>query len=97
MLARARDRSSRRAVGTRADALPYVTIALVAISCAVWVALRSGYLDLGKLVIVGPLGGDWWKLFSTQFVYLNGLVRVHHAARDRDLRLAAGAPPWAGR
>ncbi|HEY5046317.1 MAG TPA: rhomboid family intramembrane serine protease [Solirubrobacteraceae bacterium] len=70
---RARDRSSSHAVGTRADALPYVTIALVAISCAVWVALRSGYLGLGKLVIVGPLGGDWWKLFSTQFVYLNGL------------------------
>ena len=60
-------------MSTRADALPYVTIALVAISCALWVVLRSGYLDIGKLVIVGPLGGDWWKLFSTQFVYLNGL------------------------
>jgi membrane associated rhomboid family serine protease len=26
-----------------------------------------------KLVIVGPLNGDWWKLFSSQFAYLNGL------------------------
>jgi membrane associated rhomboid family serine protease len=73
VLVRSRDRSARRAVGTRADALPYATIALVAISCAVWVALQGGYVDLGKLVIIGPLGGDWWKLFSTQFVYLNGL------------------------
>jgi membrane associated rhomboid family serine protease len=60
-------------VGTRADAVPYATVALVAISCAVWVALRGGYVDLGKLVIIGPLGGDWWKLFTTQFAYLNGL------------------------
>ena len=24
-------------------------------------------------MIVGPLDGDWWKLLSTQFAYLNGL------------------------
>jgi membrane associated rhomboid family serine protease len=30
-------------------------------------------VDLGKLVIIGPLGGDWWKLLTTQFAYLNGL------------------------
>jgi membrane associated rhomboid family serine protease len=73
VLVRSRKRSTRHGVGTRADALPYATVALVAISCAVWVALRGGYVDLGKLVIIGPLGGDWWKLFTTQFAYLNGL------------------------
>ncbi len=73
VLARSRNRSARRGVSTRADALPYATITLVAISCAVWVALRGGYLGLGKLVIIGPLSGDWWKLFTAQFAYLNGL------------------------
>jgi membrane associated rhomboid family serine protease len=72
-LRRSRERSVRRGVDTRAGTPPYATIGLVAISCAVWVLLRGGYVDLGKLVIIGPLGGDWWKLFSTQFAYLNGL------------------------
>jgi len=57
----------------RVDSRPYATIALVALGCAGWVLLRGGYVDIGKLMIIGPLDGDWWKLFSTQFVYLNGL------------------------
>jgi membrane associated rhomboid family serine protease len=36
------------------------------------VLLRAGYVDAGKLVIIGPLHGDWWKLLSSQFSYLNG-------------------------
>ena len=56
----------------RAIAPPYATIALVAISCGVWVAWRGGYVGLDKLVVAGPLHGDWWKLFSTQFTYNNG-------------------------
>ncbi len=38
-----------------------------------WVLLRGGFVDLGRVAIIGPLEGDWWKLFSTQFVYVNGL------------------------
>lgn len=52
---------------------PYATIALVIASCAMWVLLRGGFVDLLKVGMIGPLNGDWWKLFSTQFVYLNGL------------------------
>jgi membrane associated rhomboid family serine protease len=52
---------------------PYATIVVVAASCVLWVLLRSGYLSAAKLVVVGPLHGDWWKLFSSQFAYLNGL------------------------
>ncbi|HWX73996.1 MAG TPA: rhomboid family intramembrane serine protease [Solirubrobacteraceae bacterium] len=52
---------------------PYVTIALVAVSCGVWVAWRGGYVGLDKLVVAGPLHGDWWKLLSSQFTYNNGL------------------------
>jgi membrane associated rhomboid family serine protease len=63
----------RRGASTRAGSPPYVTIGLVAISCAVWVLLRGGYVGVDKLMIIGPLRGDWWKLFTTQFAYLNGL------------------------
>jgi membrane associated rhomboid family serine protease len=58
-----------RGAGTR----PYATIALVAVSCGVWVAWRGGFVSLDKLVVIGPLQGDWWKLFTTQFAYANGL------------------------
>jgi membrane associated rhomboid family serine protease len=51
---------------------PYATIVLVAASCAVWVAWRGGFVGLDKLVIAGPLHGDWWKLFTSQFAYENG-------------------------
>ncbi len=58
--------------GRWADSRPYATIALVAASCAVWVAWRGGFVGLEKLVIFGPLNGDWWKLFTSQFTYVNG-------------------------
>jgi membrane associated rhomboid family serine protease len=53
-------------------ARPYATIALIVAACVLWVLLRAGYVGAGKLVIIGPLHGDWWKLFSSQFSYLNG-------------------------
>jgi membrane associated rhomboid family serine protease len=51
---------------------PYATIALVAASCVLWVLLRAGYVSPARVVVVGPLHGDWWKLLSSQFSYLNG-------------------------
>ncbi len=72
-----RRRGVRRRRGYRGDAfaadLPYATIALVVAGCAGWVAVRGGYVGFFKLAIVGPLNGDWWKLFSSPFVYVNGL------------------------
>jgi membrane associated rhomboid family serine protease len=53
-------------------ARPYATIALVAAGCVGWVLLRAGYVQPDRLVIVGPLRGDWWKLLSAQVSYLNG-------------------------
>ena len=61
--------------GIRADAPPYATTLLVLASVGVWVAWRGGYVALNKLVIVGPLAGDWWKLFSYQFTYLSGIYQ----------------------
>lgn len=71
------------------DTRPYVTIALVALGCAGWVIVRGGFLDYTavgdvlspyrqvtsflRLAIVGPLHGDWWKLLTSQFAYIDGL------------------------
>ncbi|HEX4467838.1 MAG TPA: rhomboid family intramembrane serine protease [Solirubrobacteraceae bacterium] len=72
---RARSRASRRQLSLPgADAeRPYATIAIVAASAVLWVLLRSGYVSFSKLVVLGPLQGDWWKLFTAQFAYANGL------------------------
>src|SRR5438105_11003618 len=72
-LAFSRRRFSRWAGESRAISPPYATIALVVVSCGVWVAWRGGFVGLDKLVIAGPLHGDWWKLVSGQFTYNNGL------------------------
>ncbi len=71
-LAAPRRRLSR--VGTRSavGSPPYATIALVAAGCAAWVVLRGGFLSWDKLALDGPISGDWWKLFTSQFAYLNG-------------------------
>jgi membrane associated rhomboid family serine protease len=71
-LSRPHPRRARLGV-SRAESPPYVTIGLVGLSCVAWVALRGDFLDVGKLMIIGPLGGDWWKLFTTQFAYVSGL------------------------
>jgi membrane associated rhomboid family serine protease/DNA-directed RNA polymerase subunit RPC12/RpoP len=71
------------------DTRPYATIALVALGCAGWVIVRGGFLDYTavgdvlapyrqvtsflRLAIVGPLHGDWWKLLTSQFAYIDGL------------------------
>jgi membrane associated rhomboid family serine protease len=56
----------------RADTPPYATLALVAASCALWIATQGDYVNIGKLVVVGPLEGEWWRLLSSQFVYGSG-------------------------
>ena len=72
-------RSRRRAARPRlslpgAEAeRPYATIAIVAAGAVLWVILRSGYVGLDKLVVLGPLEGDWWKLFTAQVAFANGL------------------------
>ncbi|HEY2536587.1 MAG TPA: rhomboid family intramembrane serine protease [Solirubrobacteraceae bacterium] len=73
----------------RGESPPFATIALVTLGCAGWVLVRGGFLGavhvagLGdvsgtyvsffKIAIGGPLSGDWWKLLSSPFAYLNGL------------------------
>jgi membrane associated rhomboid family serine protease len=58
--------------GLRSDTPPYATIALVVAACGIWVAAQGAYLSLSKLIVAGPLKGDWWRLLTSQFVYGRG-------------------------
>ena len=87
-----------RARARWATARPYATIALVALSCgAVGRVARRTRSVRCKLAIAGPLHGDWWRLFSTSSPTCSGVYAFVDAARGRDLRLAARAPPRPGR
>jgi membrane associated rhomboid family serine protease len=58
--------------GSYAERPPYVALSLVAVAAGVWIAAQGGYLKLEKLIIVGPLHGDWWRLLSSPFLYGSG-------------------------
>lgn len=66
-------RLSRWAGESRLGSRPYATIALVAVSCGAWIAWRGGFVGLDKMMIAGPLHGDWWRLLTSQFGYRNGI------------------------
>jgi membrane associated rhomboid family serine protease len=51
---------------------PYATIVLVAVSCVAWVVQRAEPELYLHAAVIGPLGGDWWKLLSNGFVYVDG-------------------------
>jgi membrane associated rhomboid family serine protease len=52
---------------------PVATFAIVAASAGIWVAWHARHSLFGEMTIIGPLAGDWWKLFTCQFAYANGL------------------------
>ncbi len=59
--------------GIRPESPAYATGVLVLASCVVWILTTGAYLDLGRLPIVGPLHGEWWRLFTNQFAYTSSL------------------------
>ena len=61
--------------GIRGDTRPWLTIALVLATCGVWLAWNGGFVDVDRLVVLGPLDGDWWRVFTTQFVFFSGLAQ----------------------
>lgn len=61
--------------GIRADSPPYVTAALVAVTCLVWIAWRGHFVSLSNLLIIGPLHGDWWRLLTVQLTFSSGFYQ----------------------
>ena len=55
------------------DARPHATIAIVAVSAAAWIAWHAEPLAYIEMAIIGPLHGNWWKIFTSQFAYEDGL------------------------
>ena len=51
---------------------PYAALGLVAVSAGVWIATQGGYLHIEKLIVAGPLHGDWWRALSSPFLYGRG-------------------------
>lgn len=57
--------------GIRHDAHPYATVLLVilgVIGCLIW---RTGVVSLQSLVVYGHLDSQWWRTFSSPFIYTN--------------------------
>jgi membrane associated rhomboid family serine protease len=59
--------------GRWAYARPYATIALVMVAAAAWIVWHAEPLVYLEMAIFGPLHSDWWKIFTSQFIYDNGL------------------------
>jgi hypothetical protein len=52
---------------------PYATIAIVLASCGVLIAWHAWPPLQRKLIVAGPLAGDWYRLLSYPFTYGNGV------------------------
>jgi membrane associated rhomboid family serine protease len=70
---RVRGEGSRPRGGRWGDSRPSATIALVAASCVAWVVLHAEPNVFSHMAVIGPLRGDWWKLFTTEFAYGGGV------------------------
>ena len=67
---RSRPRPVRTGYGDYSALRPYATIVLVTLSAGAWIAIHAEPRIYERLAIVGPLHGDWWKLFTSELVYL---------------------------
>lgn len=65
--------SGRVGLGRPPSTRPWATIALVAAGCGAWIAWHAKPVIYLEMAIIGPLQGSWWKLFTCQFAYANGL------------------------
>jgi membrane associated rhomboid family serine protease len=57
--------------GIRVDERPYATIAAVLASVGASVAIQTGPVSLADLAIVGRPSGEWWRVVSAPFAYVN--------------------------
>jgi membrane associated rhomboid family serine protease len=57
--------------GVRLDARPWGTLALLAASVGVSLAVQTTWVDRIDLAVVGPPGSEWWRILTAPFVYVN--------------------------
>jgi len=69
-----RDVRTVRARSAWASERPYATGVLVAVGCVAWVVWHAQPTWYLHIAIIGPLSGDWWKLFTNEFAYTDGVV-----------------------
>jgi len=62
----------RSGAGRWAALRPYATIALVAAGCLSWIAWHAKPDLYLHLAIVGPIQNEWWKLLTSELVYVSG-------------------------
>ena len=39
----------------------------------VWIIFKADLVSLSKLPVNGPIGQEWWRVFTTQFTFISGL------------------------
>lgn len=71
---RRRHARAPQVAGRWAQERPYATMLLVAVGCVAWIAAHAEPSIYEHMAVIGPLGGDWWKLFASAFVYTYGVV-----------------------
>jgi membrane associated rhomboid family serine protease len=57
--------------GIRVDGRPYATGLIVVASLVLLLLWEAGIVHAVDIAVVGPLDGEWWRVLSTNFVYLN--------------------------
>jgi membrane associated rhomboid family serine protease len=56
--------------GIRPDRRPYATILLILASVVVTLLARAGWEQLtAEVVLTDPIDGEWWRLFTSLFIY----------------------------
>jgi len=60
--------------GLRADGLtrPWATILAVGACFALYLLAVAGAVTATNLIIIGPIGSDWWRPFTAVFIHLSG-------------------------
>jgi membrane associated rhomboid family serine protease len=72
-LAARRRRSAGLVEDRWAHTRPYATIALVVVSAVSWIVWHAEERAYFEMIVLGPLHGDWWRIFTSQFAYADGL------------------------
>src|SRR5687767_15987662 len=57
--------------GIRLEQRPWATLALLVACLLASLAVQTTWVDTADAAVAGPLDGEWWRLASASFVYVN--------------------------